>query len=94
MALLSVTHKPITGQAKQFDGTLDAFLDIINARPKNGLQAACRFDEAGGFTSLTLSGPNGTVALGLGDWVIFPTDSSQPAVRMTNTEALAAWQAT
>lgn len=94
MALLSVTHKPITGQAKQFDGTLDAFLDIINARPKNGMQVTCRFDEAGAFTSLNLSWQGANVALGLNDWVVFPADTSQPPIGLTNAEALAAWQAT
>lgn len=94
MALLSVTHKPVTGTARQFDGTLQAFLDIINGRPKSGLHADCRFNEAGDFISLTVAAPNGTVALNLGDWVVFPTDTTAPPLRLTNAEAIAAWQVT
>lgn len=90
MPLLPVAHKPITGQARQFDGTLDAFLDIINARPKYGLSATATFDQTGGFTGLALT--DGSVSLNVGDWVVFPDDLEQPAVKLTNEQALAEWE--
>lgn len=91
MALLNVVHTPIPGQARQFDGTLDAFLDIINARPKSGLTAACHFDEAGNFVSLRLDGLGESITLNLLDWVIFPSDPTEPVVSMPDAKARAKW---
>jgi hypothetical protein len=94
LALLAVTHKPVTGQARQFDGTLEAFLDIINARPKGGLTAACHFNEAGEFASLRLDGWGESITLNVGDWVIFSADPGKPPISMPNDQALAEWSAT
>lgn len=94
LALLAVTHKPITARARQFDGTLESFLDIINARPKAGLAATCRFDEAGNLTQLNLSGGGIAVNLGIGDWAVFPDDPAQPVESLPDAQATAAWQAT
>lgn len=94
LALLNVTHKPITGQARKFDGTLDAFLDIISVRPKAGLAATCQFDQAGAFTRLRLDGAGMAITLNVGDWVIFPADPAAGPVALTDEKALAEWQAT
>lgn len=93
MALVAVTHKPITGQARQFDGTLDSFLDIINARSKSGLSVTCQFNQAGDFTVLSLNGAGTSVRLSVGDWVVFPADVTKPPAQFTNEQALAEWQA-
>lgn len=92
MALLPVTHKPITGQARQFDGTLEAFLDIIDARSKAGLSVTCTFDDAGNFVRLRLDGGGNAVTVDQGDWLVFPSNGTAP-IAMTNTQALAEWQA-
>lgn len=93
MALVAVTHKAVTGQARQFDGTLDAFLDILGARSKAGLSATCQFDQAGNFTVLSLSGAGTSVRLSVGDWIVFPSDATKPPAQFTNEQALAEWQA-
>lgn len=95
MPLVPVTHKPTPAHAKQFDGTLDVFLEIINARPKGGLRVSIGFDGSGNFTSLQLSGPSvgASITLGVGDWVVFPDDADEPAFSLDNERALALWQA-
>lgn len=93
MALVPVTRKPIPAQARKFDGTLDALLDILNARPRNGVSAVLTFDVDGNFTGLTVSGGQvGSVVLEPGDWVIFPDDGE--AFTLDEPQALASWQAT
>jgi hypothetical protein len=92
MALVSVTQKPLTGQARQFDGTLDAFLDIINARPKTGMSATCQFDQAGSFTSLSVTWANGSATVGVGDWMVFPADAAASPLALSNAAALSGWQ--
>src|SRR5690349_12864808 len=102
MALLPVTHKPVTGYARQFDGTLEAFLDIIDARPKAGLTVTCTFDAKGDFAGLSLSGGGTSVTLNkggvdgngnsTGDWIVFPADPAEPAVALSDAAARAAWQ--
>lgn len=79
MALINVAHKPITATARQFDGTLEAFLDILSARPLAGVEARCQFSADGTFTGLHLSGGQfGDVAVLVGDWIVFPSDGSFP----------------
>lgn len=93
MALLPVTHKPTAAQARQFDGSLEAFLDILSARPKQGVSVQLGFADDGSFTLMTMSGGAvGNVSLNLTDWAIFPTDINEPAFSLTNAQALARWQ--
>jgi hypothetical protein len=92
VALLNVQHKPVTGKARQFDGTVQAFLDILGARSSANVEATCGFDSAGNFVRLTLTGGAiGSVVLGVGDWVVFPTDATQPAFAVSNALAVAEW---
>jgi hypothetical protein len=94
LALVNVTHKPIPGKARQFDGTLDSFLDIINARPKANLVATCTFNAAGAFVGLQVSGGGigGSVSVGVGDWVVFPDDTTEPVRALNNGDATDYWQ--
>lgn len=95
MALLPVVQKPLTGQARQFDGTLDSLLDLLNGRSKANLAVSLQFDQAGTFVRVSLTGDElgGSLSVGVGDWAIFPTNPAQPAFALTNTEATASWQA-
>lgn len=95
MALLNVTHKPVGAKARQFDGSLEAMLDILNARPKHNISVALRFDAEGNFNGLDVAGgPTGAaISLSVGDWAIFPTDESLPPFSLPNAQATGDWQA-
>lgn len=93
MPLVNVSHKPVTGKARQFDGTLAAFTDIITGRPMANASATCGFDSAGNFTTLRVSGGAfGDVSVRINDWVVFPTDPALKAIAVTAAEASADWQ--
>lgn len=93
MALVPVTHKPVNGTARQFDGTLTALTDILSGRPNANIQVNCQFNAAGAFVSITISGGAwGNVRAGLNDWVVFPTDSTLQPLSVTAAEASANWQ--
>lgn len=93
MALLNVTRNTVTGRARQFDGSLDSFLDIIGARTTASLVATCGFDGTGAFVRLNVQWPAGSVALAVSDWIVFPDDVTQAPTRLSNTEATTAWHA-
>lgn len=95
MALVPVTHKPQTAQARQFDGSLGAFLDIIQARPQAGVVATISFDDSAQFARLQLSGGtvSGTIDVAIGDWAIFPDDVNETPFSLTNAQATQYWQA-
>lgn len=93
MALVPVTHKPIAAHARQFDGSLEAFLDILNARPKSNVWATCTFDADGDFTGLQLSGDSVSLQLVVGDWAVFPDDLSEQPTSMSDALAQTLWQA-
>lgn len=94
MALVAVSHKPTTAQARQFDGTLESFLDILNARPPAGIVATVSFDDQGQFAHVQLVGGalGGTIDVGIGDWAVFPTDTTQPAFSLPGATAGNDWQ--
>lgn len=94
MPLTNVTHKPTEAQVRQFDGSLESFLDILNARDKAGLSFSGTFDDAGNFAGLSLSSHalGANVQLTVGDWVILPNDAG-PASTLDDTRARARWQA-
>jgi hypothetical protein len=93
MALVNVTHRPVTGTARQFDGTLAALTDIITGRPMSNASVVCGFNAAGNFTTLRVSGPAfGDVTVAIGDWVVFPTDPALRAMAVTAAAATAEWQ--
>lgn len=92
MALVNVSKKSETGKARQFDGTLAAFLDILNAYPHPSTSATCGFDAGGAFTSLSMAWPQGSVTLQVSDWVVFNDDPTKPPLGLTNTAATAGWQ--
>lgn len=93
MALVNVAHKPITARGRQFDGTLEAMTDIIGARPTTNVSVTLTFDEAGGFVGLDISGGKvGSVGLKVGDWIVFPDDTEQPAFAVKGQQAVAEWQ--
>lgn len=93
MALTPVTHKPIAAHARQFDGTLESFLDILDARPKSNVSATATFDAEGNFTGLQLSGSTISLQLTVGDWAVFPDNPAEPPTSMGNEQALTLWQA-
>lgn len=79
MALVNVSRKPTTGTARQFDGTLASFTEILGARSLNGVTAHCTFNATGAFTQLRIEGgAYGSVVLSVNDWVVFPADGSLP----------------
>lgn len=96
MALIPVAHRPQTAHARQFDGSLESFLDILQARSPAGLVATVAFDESGQFAHMSLSGGAvlGAVEVGIGDWAVFPDDPTQPAFGMPNDRAVGDWQPT
>lgn len=95
MALIAVTHTPVTAKARQFDGTLDAFLDILGARSNSNLTATCTFDANGTFVGLQVSGGTvGLISLVIDDWAVFPDDPNEPAVVVPNSQATDFWQVT
>lgn len=91
MALVNVSMKSVTGKARQFDGTLAAFLDILNAYPHPSSSATCGFDGTGAFTSLSMAWPQGSVTLQVTDWVVFNDDPTKPPLALTNAAAVAGW---
>jgi hypothetical protein len=93
MALVNVQHKPVTGTARQFDGTLAALTDILSGRSNANIQVLCTFNAAGSFTSITVSGGAfGSVTAVVGEWVVFPSDTSQAPYSVSATAAAADWQ--
>jgi hypothetical protein len=94
VALIAVSHKPITGAARQFDGSLESLIDILSGRPKTNVTATLTFNENGDFCGLQLSGPelgNG-FQLALGDWVVFPTDTNESPFGLPSATAGDNWQ--
>lgn len=93
MALVNVTHKPVTAQARQFDGSLDAMVDIVTARAAEGVSVAFTLAGDGSLATLNVSGGTvGTVTLNAGDWVVFPSDPEQPAFSVEGAKAGDDWQ--
>lgn len=92
MALVDVHRQPETGKARQFDGTLDAMLDIIGGRPLGQTTVICGFDDDGAFSTLRVSGPvHGEYELCVGDWAVFPTDASKPGFAVPADQAGVEW---
>lgn len=94
MATVPVTHKPTPAHARQFDGSLEAMLDIINARGKNNVVVTLRFNGAGDFSHMDVSGEQagGSLSLDVGDWAVFPDDPAQPAFSLPAARAGDDWQ--
>lgn len=93
MALIAVTHTSMTGRARQFDGSLESFLDIIGARTMASVVATCEFDGNGTFVRLHVQWPQGAVTLAATDWCVFPDDAAQAPTMLPNSEAIVAWHA-
>lgn len=94
MALTPVSHKPLTGQARQFDGTLPAFLDILGARSMADVSVTLTYDAAAACVSMQLSGGEigGGLLLASGDWIVFPDDQTQPPIALSAAHASDRWQ--
>ena len=94
MALTNVARRPLTGKARQFDGSLTAFMDIIGVRPKTNLTVTLGFDDTGAFTRLQLSFAAGvSLVLGVGDWVVFPDNTAELPMVVDNAHAGSDWTA-
>lgn len=93
MALLPVAHKPATGGAREFDGTLESFLDIIAGRPLNGAQVVCDFDpDSGVLTGVRIVGGGfGSVSLTRSDWIVFPTNPAEVPITLPADVAARDW---
>lgn len=93
MALVNVQHKPVTGTARQFDGTLAAFSEILAARPLAGVRASVEFHSTtGALNRVTIDGGAfGNVVLNVNDWIVFPADGSPP-LSIPAAQATAEWQ--
>lgn len=92
MALVNVSHNPITGRARQWDGTMAAFTEILGARALANVTATIVFDNAGANPSLRINGGAfGNIALAVGDWVVFPTDTAKPPLSVSAATATTDW---
>lgn len=92
MALVPVAHKPVTGNARQFDGTLAALTDIMSGRSNANVTVTCTFDATGAFVGLSVSGgAYGSFSVKKDDWVVFPTDVNLKPIAVPAAEANNEW---
>lgn len=94
MPLVPITHRAVTAQAIQFDGTIPSLLTIFGVRPQDhpNMQVTMQLDAAASVASVYL-GANGGGALtfGPGDWVVFPDDTSQSAFVLGDADYQRDW---